>query len=100
MFLLPDYTPVDKLSIGDTKMRLVETDKKNQYIQLYSSLSKQWNIMYKTNVEQEWIDWKKYASLHNKRHKHKQRVGRSDVLVKPRKVTKRKPKSKAKSRST
>ena len=52
MFLLPDYIPVDELSIGDTKMRLVETAKKNQYIQLYSSLSKQWNIMYKTNVEQ------------------------------------------------
>jgi|TARA_B110000495_G_C22564615_1_gene340408 hypothetical protein len=99
MFLLPDLKTLEELSIGDTKMRLVETVKKNQYIQLYSSLSKKWNVMYKTNVEQEWIDWKNYASVYNNRHKHKQRVGRSDVLVKPRKAVKRKPKSKAKSRS-
>ena len=40
MFLLPDYTPVDELSIGDTKMRLVETVKKiniYSYILVYQS---------------------------------------------------------------
>ena len=83
-----EYEPVEKeIKFGKkdtgTRLRLVTMKGSNsgkQYIQLWSSLSKEWKIMYRYNVEDEWSKWKKYASVHAKRQKQPttRTVGRSD----------------------
>lgn len=91
-----DYLLVEEVAIGDTKLRLVQNpNNKSKYIQLWSSLSNQWNIAYRYDVDEQWNKWKKYADIHSERRK--QRDGaRNDLLVeRPRKSTKRKSKSKA-----
>jgi hypothetical protein len=50
---------VEEINFGDTKLRLVETAKGKQSIKLWSSLSKQWNTMYRYDVEENWLKWKK-----------------------------------------
>lgn len=50
---------VEEINFGDTKLRLVKTEKGTQYIKLWSSLSKQWNTMYRYDVEENWLKWKK-----------------------------------------
>lgn len=54
-----EYNVLEELNIGTgTRLRLVEdTYNKAKRIQLWSSLSKQWNIMHRYNVEQEWAAW-------------------------------------------
>lgn len=61
MWLRSDLKTVEELNIGDTKFRLVESEKGNQYIQSWSSLSKDWNTMYRYNIEESWKSWKKLA---------------------------------------
>lgn len=91
-----DYLLVEEVVIGDTKLRLVQNpNNKSKYIQLWSSLSNQWNIAYRYDVEESWNKWKKYADIHSERRKQRDRA-RNDLLVeRPRKTPKRKPKSKA-----
>ena len=67
-----DYKTIDEIKIGKVKkpgthLRLVESPKGNRYIQLWSSLSKQWNIMYRYNVDESWIKWQKTAERINKK---------------------------------
>lgn len=67
-----EYDVVDELAIGDTKMRLVETHgSKSRKIQLWSSLSKQWNVTHRYNVADEWLKWKTLANKLNVRSKKK-----------------------------
>lgn len=64
-----EYDEVDFVQIGDTRLRLVASQYNGKtYIQLWSSLSKQWNLMYKQNVTEEWNKWKNYASVYNEKH--------------------------------
>lgn len=57
------YNVIEEVNLGDTKLRLVENPKSNRkYIQLWSSLSKQWNIMHRYDVESNWNSWKKLAN--------------------------------------
>lgn len=64
-----EYDVIDEIVIGETQMRLVENIRsKKQYIQLWSSLSKQWNITYRTKVDDSWKWWKKYADVYSQRH--------------------------------
>jgi len=58
-----EYDVIDEVTIGDTKLRLVEDHVRNsRKIQLWSSLSKQWNIMHRYNIENEWAEWKYTAA--------------------------------------
>ena len=59
-----EYDVLEELSIGTgTRLRLVEDHhRKTKRIQLWSSLSKQWNIMHRSNVEEEWAAWKYTAA--------------------------------------
>ena len=69
-----DYKVVDELKFRKgrkkpgTHLRLVESEKKNLYIQLWSNLSKQWVMMYRFNVENEWRQWRQlHARIYNKK---------------------------------
>lgn len=54
-----EYDVIDEIQIGNTNLRLVEDHmRKSRKIQLWSSLSKQWNIMHRYNIEVEWSNWK------------------------------------------
>jgi len=80
MWQQPDYITIDEIKIGKivgpngplpypkklgTHLRLVETETGKRYIQLYSTLSKQWNIMYRYEIEASWKQWKKHANIHD-----------------------------------
>lgn len=67
-----EYDILDEATIGETKFRLVENIRsKKQYIQLWSSLSKEWKVTYRTNVESSWKWWKNYANVYAKRHQER-----------------------------
>ena len=53
-----EYTVIEEISIGNTKMPLVVSPKGHQAIQLWSSLSDRWNVMTKVKVEEAWNSWK------------------------------------------
>ena len=58
-----EFDIIEELEIGNTRFRLVEDPvRKSRKIQLWSSLSKQWNIMTRYNVESEWTEWKYTAA--------------------------------------
>lgn len=59
-----EYDVLEELNIGTgTRLRLVQDHiRKSKRIQLWSSLSKQWNIMHRYNVETEWMQWKYTAA--------------------------------------
>lgn len=65
-----------------TKLRLVKSESgKTRYIQLWSSLSKQWNTAYRYNIEIEWQKWKKlHARIYAKGPKKSKPVGRDVQL--------------------
>ena len=58
-----EYDVIEELTIGDTRFRLVEDHvRKSRKIQLWSSLSKQWNVTHRRNVDEQWQRWKKTAA--------------------------------------
>jgi len=61
MWLRSELKTVEEITFGNNKMRLVESEKGNQYIQTWSSLSKDWSTMYRYNIEESWESWKKLA---------------------------------------
>lgn len=82
-----EYEVQDELQFGDTKMRLVSVvGTRRVYIQLYSSLSKQWNNMHKYNVQENWEKWKKYASVHDGKQGNGRRKARDPQRKRKRKV--------------
>ena len=63
-----EYRVIDSIQIGSLKdgtyLQLVVNNnssgpKPKEYIRSWSSLSKQWNIMYRYNVEESWNKWKR-----------------------------------------
>lgn len=70
--------------VAGTNIRLVEGSGGRQYIQLWSPLSKQWNMMYRYNVKDEWLKWKEmHANIHLRRSKNKTKARRSVQLERP-----------------
>lgn len=64
-----EYDIIDEINIGTqgTHLRLSENlYSKKRVIQNYSSLSKQWNVMYRYGVEEAWAKWKKIEKSINK----------------------------------
>lgn len=59
-----EYDVLEELNIGDgTRLRLVQDHtRKSRRIQLWSSLSKQWNVMHRYNADEEWTAWKYIAA--------------------------------------
>ena len=58
-----EYNVIDELNVGDTKLRLVENAKSNRkFIQRWSSMQKQWNKMYRYEIDEAWTTWKKLAN--------------------------------------
>ena len=58
-----EYNTIDELNVGDTKLRLVENVKSNRkFIQRWSSMQKQWNMMYRYEIDEAWTTWKKLAN--------------------------------------
>lgn len=88
LFSQASYKVIDELEfkkprskVTGTQLRLVESSTGRQYIQLWSSLSKQWNISYRYNVEDEWLKWKEmHANIHLRRSKNKTKARRSVQL--------------------
>ena len=67
-----DKKVIDEIKIGKKKkpgthLQLVESPNGKRYINLWSSLSKQWNIMYRYNVDEAWDRWKRTAERINKK---------------------------------
>lgn len=93
--LTPDLAIIEEIAYGDTKFRLVISPSGKKYIQLWSSLSKQWNIMYRYDVEKNWNSWKRLADAKLHTEKPKRRTKRSDNVVDgTAKTSKRKPRTK------
>ena len=106
MFAQLEYEVVEELKFGDPKnpgtwLRLEVSERGNHVIRLWSGSGRdrEWKVMYRYNVEENWNSWKKIfnAKLHSK--KPKGRKSRSDDVVvgtpkSPRK--KSKPKASAK----
>ena len=55
-----EYDILDELRLGDTKMQLCQrSNGKAKVIRLWSSLSKQWNVMYRYgDIDKVWSSWK------------------------------------------
>ena len=49
-----DRKQVDSITFGDTKYRLMESEKGKRVIELYSSMSKKWNVSVRYNVDEQW----------------------------------------------
>jgi hypothetical protein len=65
------YKEVETITHGDTKYRLVESENGKRVIQLYSNLSKRWNVTIRYNVEREWNRMKKlYESMAKRRNQN------------------------------
>lgn len=63
MWLHNEFDVIEEITHGDTKWRLIESHHtKKRSIQLWSSLSKQWNTTYRYNVPENWEWWKNYAA--------------------------------------
>lgn len=61
-----EYKILEELKFGDpnnpgTWLRLEENERGGLVIKTWSTLSKQWNIMYRYNVEENWEKWKKLS---------------------------------------
>ena len=96
-----DYIVVDEVFIGDTKLRLVQNpNNKSKYIQLWSDLSKRWNITYRYDVDEQWNKWKKYADIHLTRYKNREAARLSVQLERTADDVGRTTKSKARTIST
>lgn len=90
-----EHDIIDEINIGDTKMRLCSSHSgKSKFIQLWSSLSNQWNTTHRYNIEEEWDKWKRYAFVHRNRSEDR-RIDGSDVQSSgSSKTSTRKPRSK------
>ena len=49
-----EYKVVEELTLGDSQYQLAESPKGNQVIRTWSTLSKKWNVLYKTSVAKHW----------------------------------------------
>lgn len=89
-----EFDIVSEIEYGDNKRRLIETyHNKKRYIQLWSSLSKEWRTVVSYNVEEEWEGWKRFADIYAKKHGDGRRVRSNSQLGGVAKRTQRKPKS-------
>ena len=57
------YEVIDEIKFSKngkvgTHIRLVESQRGKRVIQLWSNLSKQWNVMIRYDVEKQWALWK------------------------------------------
>ena len=70
-FFQRDYDILENVNIGETMLRLVCLSNKAEikHIQLWSNMSKQWNVMYRYNVDEAWSKWKKTAESISSRRK-------------------------------
>lgn len=73
MFKQDDRKIIEEIKIGDppgTWLRLEENEKGRQYITSWSNMTKQFNVMYRYDIETNWTKWKKmHASLYSERYK-------------------------------
>ena len=103
LFSQASYNVIDELEfknpgakVAGTNIRLVEGSGGRQYIQLWSPLSKQWNMLYRYNVKDEWLKWKEmHANIHLRRSKNKTKARRSVQLERTTDDVKRTTKRKA-----
>ena len=49
-----DRKQVDSITFGDTKYRLMESENGRRVIELYSTLTKRWNVVSRHNVTELW----------------------------------------------
>jgi hypothetical protein len=66
MFAQLEYKILEELKFGDpdkpgTWLRLEESERGTKVIRHWSTLSKQWNVMYRYNVEENWEKWKRLS---------------------------------------
>ena len=66
MFAQLEYKILEELKFGDpdnpgTWLRLEESERGTIVIKHWSTLSKQWNVMYRYNVEENWEKWKRLS---------------------------------------
>jgi len=67
-----DRKEVDSITFGDTKYRLMESEKGNRVIELYSSMSKKWNVSVRYNVDEQWNKMKVlYEGMEVRRNQNK-----------------------------
>jgi len=75
LFNPAELKQIDEVVIGDPKkpgvwLRLMEAPSGKRYIHSYSSLSKQWNMVSRHNVEENWQSWKEtHARIYTKKQR-------------------------------
>ena len=98
MFAQREYKILEELKFGDpdkpgTWLRLEESERGTKVIRHWSSLSKQWNVMYRYKVEENWEKWKNYATkaaLQTEKSSNKRSICKTDDVRGTKKVSKRK----------
>jgi hypothetical protein len=83
LFSQASYKLVNEIRFGaeGLHLRLVESESGKRYIQCWSGLSKQWNIMSRYDVDEQWAKWERtHANLYIKRFENKQSLGRDVQL--------------------
>ena len=67
-----DRKQVDSITFGDTKYRLMESEKGSRVIELYSFLTKKWNIVGRYDVTERWNRMKVlYEGMEVRRNQNK-----------------------------
>jgi hypothetical protein len=94
MWLHNEFDVVDELVIGDCKWRLIESHiNKKRTIQSWSTLSKQWNTVYRYKVPEHWEWWKNYAAkttLQTKEYDDKRSIRKTNDVRGTKKVSRKK----------
>ena len=68
-----EYKDIDRIKFGDTEYRLAEAENGQRVIHLWSSLSKQWVVSSRINVNTRWYQMKVfYEGLAKRRSKNKE----------------------------
>ena len=71
-----DRIEVDSITFGDTRYRLMESTKGTRVIELYSTLTRRWNIVSRYNVDDYWNRMKVlYAGMEVRRNQNSKALG-------------------------
>lgn len=102
LFKQMDFDIIEEVEYGDNKRRLIQShsNKQIRYIQLWSSLSKEWRTVVRYNVDEEWEGWKRFAHVYSEKHKNRRGKRRNPQLGGATKNAPRKSRSKTGSSST
>jgi len=92
LFEVVELKVLEEIAYGDTKKRLVSSPSgKSSYIQLWSSLSKEWRTTSRHNIEENWLKWKKHAAIYHEEQRDRGDPKHDSQNKRKRRVAKKQP---------